>query len=206
MKQIILRWSIIFVFLLLASCATTAPQFVPAEPEEGKSIVVGGIILENQGIDNKYEMLTSYVTAIVVGKSVQGEEEVVTGYRVVTDDKGYFAIQNVPPGSYVLKGIEGYVGKSSKVLISSEWLRNKQAYYLEEIMIDNVVRYWPPENLNKVIDLGIYYFLVNDIGNVAFQKFLTIENQPLGWSKRIFNMSAPNEYFRRSYMESRWFD
>ena len=93
----------LFVLFQMHGCATGS-QIIMEEPQPEKSLLVGAILLENNGVEDVFESKTANIRVVVVGKSsIDGREE---GYRVKTDENGYFMIPNVPPGAYVIKGIE----------------------------------------------------------------------------------------------------
>ena len=110
------------------------------EPEAGKCIVVGALLVENNGVDDFYDAMKSDITVILVGKSIINGEESIEGYRIKTDENGYFYLPNVPQGAYVLKGIELSLGYKGLTLITSRWDGARQIFTPAANMIDFVVR------------------------------------------------------------------
>ena len=196
---------IIITICYLLSCATTSTQFIIEKPEAGKSIVVGAILVENDGIDDLYQSKTSNITVVVVGKSVEDGQETIQGYRVKTDKNGYFAIQNIPPGAYILKGIEVDIGFTNRYLITSRWEGNRQFYVYENQMIDYNVRVWPEMLSSKVIDLGINYFKLDNAGRIYNDRFKSLNNSRLGLNNKYYTMPQPEKYFQEQYPAMEWF-
>ncbi len=187
-------------------CASTKSSLIPQKPEPGKSLVVGAILVENDGIDDLYQSKTSNIVVVLVGKSLLNGEEEIQGYRTKTDKNGYFLLQNVPPGSYILKGIEADVSYTNHYLISSRWEGNRQHYIYENKMIDYNVRNWPEGNDSRVINLGINYFKLDNAGRIYYDNFKALNNSLLSIKDVFYNMPAPDVYYNEKYPELEWFD
>ena len=188
----------------LIGCSTTH-KMVFQEPEPGKSLLVGAVLVENDGIDDLYESKTSNITVVIVHQfSYEGKQQ-SKGYRIKTDKDGYFMIPNVPPGSFVLKGIEVDLGFNNRYIISSMWEGNRQIYYDDGKMIDYNVRVWPPENTQKIVDMGIDYFKIDRAGRILFRDFKALENNVLGLKDKSYTMPKPADYYKQKYQESKWF-
>jgi len=181
----------LFFILFLMNCAASK-KTVLESPKPGKSLLVGAILVENVGLEDVYEARTANIMVVIVGRSEENGKEVTQGYRVKTNADGYYMIQNVPQGSYVIKGIEVDLGYETRMLVSSRWEGNTQFYYPENLMIDNTVRVWPPPSDQRVIDLQIRYFK-------------SINNAQLALPDIRYTMSDPEIYFHEKYPEWGWF-
>ena len=126
--------------IILAGCGGSATQLIMQEPEDGKCVVVGAVLVENNGVDDFYDVVNSDITVVLVGKSILNGEESIEGYRLKTDENGYFFLPNVPQGAYVLKGIEISLGYKGLTLITSRWDGSRQIFLPTANMIDYVVR------------------------------------------------------------------
>ena len=182
----------------LLGCSTTQ-KMVFQEPEAGKSLLVGAVLVENDGIDDLYESKTANITVVIVNKFIQEGKEGSKGYRIKTDKNGYFMIPNVAPGSFVLKGIEVDLGFTERFIISSMWEGNRQIFFAGANMIDYNVRIWPPERNEKIIDLGINYFKLDNAGRILFDSFKSLNNNVLGLKDKRYTMPAPIDYFKEKY-------
>jgi len=184
--------------MILLGCGTTQ-KMVFQEPEAGKSLLVGAVLVENDGIDDLYESKTANITVVIVNKFIQEGKEGSKGYRIKTDKNGYFMIPNVAPGSFVLKGIEVDLGFTERFIISSMWEGNRQIFFAGANMIDYNVRIWPPERNEKIIDLGINYFKLDNAGRILFDSFKSLNNNVLGLKDKRYTMPAPIDYFKEKY-------
>ncbi|HFE65239.1 MAG TPA: carboxypeptidase regulatory-like domain-containing protein [Caldithrix sp.] len=198
--KILLFCTIIF-FL---SCSSTQ-KFVPEEPKEGKALLVGAVLVENDGVEDVYEAKTAKITVVIVGKAIVNGKEEARGYRLKTDRNGYFALANVPPGSYVVKGIEVDIGYSTRLLLTSRWEGNTQIYYPTEVFIDNNVRVWPKAANQKIINLGIRYFRIDQSKRVFDQVFSSLNNTPLALKNATYTMEDPAKYFQKKFPDWGWF-
>jgi len=199
-----MKYFLFFLFIFLAiiihyGCGTSATQLKMQEPEEGKCIVVGAILVENNGVDDFYRSIKSKITVIVVGKNVIDGEEFIEGYRLKTDDDGYFYLSNVPRGSYVIKGIELNLGYGGLTFITSRWDGNRQIFQPTANMIDYVVRSWPEEVLECVNDIGINYFMIDPTMGIYFDRFPELRNSVLALKKTAHTMSSPEKYYQEQY-------
>lgn len=141
-----------------------------------------------------------------MGKSTEGGVEEAKGYRLKTDENGYFAVQNVLPGAYVLKGIEVDIGYANRRLISSRWEGKRQLFINEGLMVDFNVRYWSEEVDKKVIDMGIHYFKLDNAGRIFHQQFKALKENKLFLENKIYTMPKPPVYFKEKYPSSEWFN
>ena len=205
MKIINTYYYLIFAASVILNACTASQQFVAEKPQEGKSLLVGGVLLENNGIEGKYETLYSKITLVIVGKSIEAGEEVYQGYRVKTDENGYFLLQNVPPGAYVIKGFEADVGFETRLFISSRWDGNLQVYYYTGTPIDHTVRVWPEMSNEKIIDLKITYFMVDQAMRVANDNFKLLLDKPGTIPGSIYSMKNPVKYYAEKYPQWEWF-
>ncbi|HEX9971171.1 MAG TPA: hypothetical protein VGD14_03785 [bacterium] len=184
--------------MILISCSTTQ-KMVFQEPEAGKSLLVGAVLVENDGIDDLYESKTSNITVVIVNKFTQDGKEGSKGYRIKTDKNGYFMVPNVWPGSFVLKGIEVDLGFTERYIISSMWEGNRQIFFVGANMIDYNVRIWPPESTEKIINLGINYFKLDNAGRILYENFKALNHAVLGLKDKNYTMPAPIDYFKEKY-------
>jgi hypothetical protein len=200
--------STVFLSVLLVSLHNCVPSqpFTVEEPEEGKSVVVGAILVENDGYENYYQPITENIYVAIAGKSTENGKEITEGYRVQTDENGYFMLQNVLPGAYVLKGIEFYLGVGTTMKLIAEWETNRKYFHITSEELNYFVRRWPDEVDSKVINLGINYFLIDRAPRVAsFSTFEALDNRSL-MLEDPYTMPNPVTYFQEKYPESGWFE
>jgi hypothetical protein len=192
---------VLALFLSCASGSKTALQ----TPQEGKSLLVGAILLENNGVEDVYEAKTAKITVILVGKSISNEKEKTEGYRVKTDENGYFMLQNVAPGAYVLKGIEADIGYETRLMLTSRWEGNEVIYYPVDTYIDYTVRVWPESRDDQIIDLGIHYFSIDAAFRTFHKQYPQLNNTALALKDKIHTQKNPTDYFREKHPDWEWF-
>jgi hypothetical protein len=174
--------------------------------EPGKCLLTGAVLIENNGIEEKYESILKNIHVVIVGKYLENGEEITEGYKVKTDDNGYFILQNVPEGSYVLKGFEVDVGFETRLFVTSRWDGNKQIFYPgASTVIDYTVRVWPEPHEDKIIDMEINYFMIDQAMRVANNRFNLLENKPGALSGVTYTMKNPVVYFKAKYPTWEWF-
>lgn len=205
MKHILAILHLSMVLIVYLNC-TSSKTFLLEKPIEGKSIVIGAVCVENVGIEDVYEAKTSNITVVIIGKFIEEGKEQIKGFRVKTDKNGYFALQNVSPGSYVVKGIEVDLAYSTHLLLSSRWEGNTQIFYPVDTMIDYVVSVWPSGKTDKTINMDIWYFKIDAAYRVFDQVFRSLENKRVSLEEVSHNMPNPLTYFKGKYPDSAWFD
>jgi hypothetical protein len=193
-------------FCIISFCCTASKQFILEKPQEGKCLLVGAVLIENNGVEELYQAITENVTVVLVGKSMENGEEKEEGYRVKTDENGYFLVQNVPPGAYVLKGFEVDIGFGRRLFISSRWDGNKQIFYPEETIIDYTVRVWPESKNSKILDMEITYFMIDQALRIANNEYKKIQNMTGVIKGSNYTMANPADYFHAKYPQGDWFE
>jgi hypothetical protein len=176
------------------------------KPQEGKCLLVGSVIAENGGIEERYESILKNILVVIVGKHMENGEEITEGYKVKTDENGYFILQNVPAGSYVLKGFEIDVGFSTRLFVTSRWDGNIQIYYPGySNMIDYTVRVWPEPHTERIIDMEINYFMIDQAMRIANNKFNVLKEKQGVLPDVTYTMKNPVDYYKTKYPQWEWF-
>jgi hypothetical protein len=182
---------------VLISCSGPQPKGeTPVIPENPTS-VVGAVLVENDGIDDRFESITANITVVLVRKFLLDGKEESKGYRIKTDPNGYFRLENVPAGSSVLKGIELDLGYANRMLITSIWEGDSQMYTTGGRMIDFNVRVWPPTDPGPVADMGIRYFRIDRSGRISHNRFQSLNGASLGLKDKTYTMPNPKIYFNK---------
>ena len=74
----------LFVLIQLSSCAVTG-SYEEQEPQEGKAILVGAILVENFGLGDIYDSKKSNILVKIASKHEENGREVTETYRTTTD-------------------------------------------------------------------------------------------------------------------------
>jgi hypothetical protein len=204
MKSHIFKILITAVFGVLLSCASGSKTTLET-PLKNQCLLVGAILLENNGLEDVYEAKTSRITVVIVGKWEENGKEMTKGYRVKTGENGYYMIQNVPPGSYVIKGIEADVGYETRLILTSRWEGNSQIFYPTDTMVDQTVRVWPPPITGPIIDMNIAYFSIDAAMRTYNDSYPELRNTTLVLKDQKHTMKNPVDYFREKYPNWEWF-
>jgi hypothetical protein len=177
MKKNVIRFLIALSFVILSACGPSVSQLKMIEPENGKCIVAGAILVENNGVDDFYVAHKSKIIVVIVGKSTINGEESIEGYRIKTDENGYFFLPNVPQGAYVIKGIELSLGYGGQTLITSRWDGARQIYH----------------------HLGINYFMIDPSMGIYSNTYSHLTDNVLALKDLTHTMSYPAVYYQEKY-------
>jgi len=204
MKRILL----VLTFLVSVCCnirCIPKQEIILHDPQAEKSLLVGAILVENVGLEDVYEAKKANIVVIVVGNSLQDGHETSQGYRVKTNQDGYYMIPNVPQGSYVIKGIELDLGYETHMLIGSYWEGTIQKYIPETLMIDYTVPAWPAPINERIINMNIRYFKIDAAKRIAFDTFKRLESASVSLPQIRHTMPNPLQYFKTQFPASPWF-
>jgi hypothetical protein len=188
--------------LIVMGCAGTTTTL--QEPTEGKNLIIGSIIFENNGYQNRNEVYTSNIEVAVMGIYEEDGKEKVFGKWTMTDKDGYFFMSNVPDGKYAVKAIRINLAGQAFFTIANEF----------RTMVDNY-KIWPSEN---VAFSGIYFNTrpVERIINLKHNYFTFFVNQEIryGAYDMVREFQASNgemisrplifRHFVEKYPESGW--
>jgi hypothetical protein len=195
MKQLFGFITAMLMSAILLSCSGSKPKGEMPKAIENPTVVVGAVLVENDGIDDRFESITANITVVLVRKFLLDGKEESKGYRIKTDRNGYFRLENVPAGSSVLKGIELDLGYANRMLITSIWEGDSQMYTTGGRMIDFNVRVWPPSNAGPVTDMGIRYFRIDRSGRISHNQFQSLNGASLGLKDKAYTMKNPKSYY-----------
>lgn len=198
----------IFALMQLISCAVTG-SYTEQEPEEGKAILVGAILVENFGMGDMFDSKKSNIVVKIAAKHEIDGEEVVKTYRTMTDPNGYYMLQNVEPGYFIIKGVELSVVPNERTFVNAIWDGERRYYEMteEERTGDFTVRYWTREYEGPVIDMGIMHFEIGitERGHVLYNRFTELTNAKLRLPGITYNMENPVDYYHGRLPEWEWF-
>ncbi len=199
MKKILI---ISFMVILVLGCAATLPKM--EEPAEGKNLVIGSVIFENNGYQDRNDVYFDNIEVAIIGIYKENGKEKVFGKWTRTDKNGYFFIPNVPDGRYALKGLRINMSGQAFLTIVNEF----------RTLVDNY-KIWPTEN----ITFSGEYFKTepqNRIINLKHNYFTFFQNREIryGAYDKIDQFQASNgdvitrpmifKYFIENYPQSGW--
>jgi len=188
--------------LFILSCAGGIPSM--EAPLPGKNLIIGSIIFENKGYENRNDVYFENLDVAIIGIYEENGKEKVFGKWTTTDKNGYFFLPNVPDGKYALKAFRINMSGQAYVTVTNEFRSN----------VDNY-KVWPTENIafsGTFFDAGP----VNHVINLKHNYFTFYLNQEIrhGAYDRIDEFKAANgevlsrpmifQYFMDTYPQSGW--
>ncbi len=167
------------------------PGLLWAKPK-GESTLVGAVLLEFTGsYPGMQGPLTGELQVRVVSQYLnkKGKEKEYT-YTIRSDSLGYFKIENVPAGQYLLKAMEVNIGRASRITVASKYGRGQQLassrYWgmmngsIMDNLRDMLSDHFQAEPQQGVIDLGITYIQIqaNEQASGTGMRRLSPDGQP----------------------------
>lgn len=208
MKRYLILLFIFGIIIFQVRCGGVGTAVLTG-PVGDNILVIGGVLVENLTLDSygRYETVESGIDVVIVGKSEKNGKEEIKGYQIVTDKSGYFCLENVPEGEYVIKGIRVMLEDQSTVRITNDWYERRSIYYKlvrPEQIIDFNVTYFPKQVVEEnILNLGIWYFGLEP-GSIAHSIIPEIENQKIG-TEKVHNRPSPLDHYKSIFPESAWF-
>lgn len=192
----------LLIGLFLISCAGGLSGL--KDPEPGKNLLIGSIVFENKGYQNRNELFIEGIDVAIIGYYEENGKEKLFGKWLITDSKGYFYIPNVPDGKYALKAIRVNMSGRAFLTIAKEYKTGVDNFQIQGS--ENVPFSGTHFNLrpsNRIISLKNNYFTIHtnsEIHQGAYDKIdaFTAANGE--------NVSMPfiYKYFMEKWPESGW--
>lgn len=194
---------------VVLSCATTYQGLV--EPtSENSVLVVGAVFVVNNYYNERFEIYRPSIEVAIMAKVSQDGKEQIKGYWTQTDENGYFALANVPPGQYALKGIRFTLSTGDLLTISNPLRFSGSTYMLQPssktiILFDG--DYFAFEPKGRVVNMLTNRFTIDR----ATDRTRHVEHEaasevpefrsPTG---QVLSFPKPPEYFTQKYPLSAW--
>lgn len=194
---------------VVLSCATTYQGLV--EPtSENSVLVVGAVFVVNNYYNERFEIYRPSIEVAIMAKVSQDGKEQIKGYWTQTDENGYFALANVPPGQYALKGIRFTLSTGDLLTISNPLRFSGSTYMLQPssktiILFDG--DYFAFEPKGRVVNMLTNRFTIDR----ATDRTRHVEHEaasevpefrsPTG---QVLSFPKPPEYFTQKYPQSAW--
>jgi len=193
----------LFIFILVAlNCAGSLTSM--KEPVEGKNLIIGSIIFENNGYKNRNDVYVGNLEVAIIGIYNQNGDEKVYGKLVFTDENGYFFIPNVPDGKYAVKGIRVNLSGQAYLTIANEFRTAVDNYQIQPT--ENIVysgSFFDNHANNRIINLKHNYFTIHANSEIRHGAYDRIDDFKAS-NGEILSRPLIYESFISKYPESGW--
>jgi hypothetical protein len=151
---------LLLVGLFVFSCAGGMSGL--KEPEPGKNLLIGAILFENKGYQNRNELYVENLEVAIIGYYEENGKEKLFGKWLFTDKDGYFYIPNVPDGKYALKAIRVNMEGRAYLTIAKDYksgVDNFQIQGSENVPFSGT--HFNTTQSNRIINLKNNYFTIH---------------------------------------------
>jgi len=188
--------------LIVLGCAGSLPTL--KEPVEGKNLIIGSVIFENRGYQDRNEIYFDNIDVAIIGIYKKNGTDKIFGKWTRTDKNGYFFISNVPDGKYALKAIRVNLSGQAYITIANEF----------RTLVDNY-KLWPSENITfsgdkfntrpnkRIVNLKHNYFTFFHNREIRYSAYDKID-QFQASSGDVVSRPMIFKYFINQYPESSW--
>jgi len=194
----------LFIFLsalFILNCAGTTSMM--KEPIEGKNLIIGSIIFENNGKNNRNEVFFDNLEVAIMGYYEENAKEKVFGKWIYTDENGYFFIPNVPAGRYAVKAIRVNMSGQSFITVANEFRTMVDNYKLSPENIAFSGTYFDTRPTERIVNLKHNYFTIFPNSEIRYGSYDMIAEFTASNGEKI---SRPLifKYFIEKYPETGW--
>lgn len=194
--------ALLVLLVLIYGCAATLPKL--EEPVEGKNLIIGSVIFENNGYQNRNDVYFDGIEVAVIGIYKENGEEKVFGKWTVTDKNGYFFIPNVPDGRYGLKALRINMSGQAYLTIVNEFrtkVDNYKVWPTEQVAFSG--EFFDVKPQNRIINLKHNYFTFFQNQEIRYGSYDKIDQFQASTGELI---SRPMifKYFIDNYPQSGW--
>ncbi|NOZ62448.1 MAG: carboxypeptidase regulatory-like domain-containing protein [Calditrichaeota bacterium] len=195
-------WFLIFSAFWI-SCGSTLPEI--DEPVENKCLIIGSVIFDVNGYHEVNTTVRENIEVAIIGKVIDSGQEKRVGFWAETDDNGYFALANVPPGMYAIKGFRTRTMDLGDVAVINE-LTDPQRNYFELSRSDAIPMtgsLLDVASKNRVINFKHNIFSLHRNGIISFQRSNQIRDFKLS-AGDVINLPPVPSYFLEKFPASAW--
>jgi len=202
MRFKLLCFALIVMFFLSCAGGLTGLK----EPEPGKNLLIGSIVFENKGYQNRNEVFVDGIEVAIIGYYEENGKEKLFGKWLFTDKDGYFFIPNVPDGVYALKAIRVNMSGRSYLTIAKDYKTGVDNFQIQgnpEVAFSGT--HFDIKQSNRIISLKNNYFTIHtnrEIHHGAYDKIDEFKASTGDFLSRPFIF----KYFMGKYPESSWYE
>ena len=206
----------LFVSLFLLSCAGSMKGLKSIdEPLDEGILVTGNILVENINQTLEFDNWDFASQLVIVGRD---EDGTTTYYDVMTDNRGYFALANVPSGAYGIKAIIiPLFGQLPLKLVNPLDAPDSKFYRMRhpERDFERKAVWLPAKQTGRITNLRCTWLglrvaeiegLTSEaIGDVFRQTSSgALKNKQFWTEGYIYNREEPLQYLKQKFPESAW--
>lgn len=190
-----------FSALSILNCAGTSNSM--KEPVEGKNLIIGSIIFENNGYNNRTEVYFENLEVAIMGYYEENGKEKTFGKWIYTDENGYFSIPNVPDGKYAVKAIRVNMSGQAYMTFANEFRTMIDNYKLSPENIAFSGTYFDTRPTERIVNLKHNYFTIFPNSEIRYGSYDMIAEFTASNGQKI---SRPLifKYFIEKHPESGW--
>lgn len=193
----------IFISLLIISCAGSV-KMLP-EPMEEKNLLIGSILFDVNGYNDKYLTVRENIEIAIVGNYVEKGELKKFGEWTITDENGYFYIANVPDGEFVIKGFRIHSVGAENLTISNELLDPNENYY--ELKNEDIIylqaNYFDTASRQRIVNFGHHIFTIHANAFIQHERYDALRNVKLSTGEIVSEPPVP-QYFLEKFSGTPW--
>lgn len=205
MKRKMLLFSI-GVFLLMAACASSI-KYGFNEPTSDETLIVVGRLIVHSGPERDLDEVTKdKISVALLGRTTNGK---TLSIWIETDENGYFAVADVPKGTYAIKAIRTMLGIQYLNMVNELKYPTSLFRVMDDDFFPFTGDYYPFEAEGRVLSLKhniITILPLNASVNPIIQDTHYLLKDFQLADGETLNAGPVEEYFMKKYPDSQWMD
>jgi len=199
MKRIYTVFFVIGLMQFFLLCAVSSGFKPPAEPSEGKVLIVGNILFEVNNWSNIQEVDRKDIRVGIIGVYEENGKAKEWSAWVSTDTSGYFWYANAPDGRYEVKALKLYI-QGDRYGGFEKSFRSAKDNFRSNSSPDAIILSGVEPGLilngssNKIVSLNFNYFTIHPNGEIIPKSALKIANLVLVTGEEV-NTPLIYDYF-----------
>lgn len=192
-----------FVLLVLLSCSSSM-KMLPA-PEENKNLLIGSLIFDVNGYNDKYLTVRENIEIAIVGNYVEKGELKKFGQWTITDENGYFYLANVPEGEYIIKGFRIHAIGADNLTISNDLIDPNDNYY--EVQSEDIIylqaNFFDTKSDHHIVNFEHNIFILQRNEFIQHERYEVLRNVKLSTGE-MASEPPVTQYFLDKFSTSPW--
>ena len=199
-KKCLVLLSILILFFSCSSSIKMLPM-----PVENKNLLIGSLIFDVNGYNDKYLTVRENIEIAIVGNYVEKGELKKFGEWTITDENGYFYLANVPDGEFVIKGFRIHSIGADNLTISNELIDPNENYY--ELKSEDIIylqaNFFDTKSKQGIVNFKHNVFTIHSNEFIQHMKHSILRDVKLSTGEVISEPSVP-QYFLDKFAGTPW--
>lgn len=197
-----------FIFIVLFFACTPPGVEIEEPTSEELFVVIGSAVVEDDYYTEYTGVHIEDVEVAILGEIVEFGAVKQKGFWTKTDENGYFAITNLPPGKYALTAVRVFLNNQKWVTISNSLTSPDSKFEINEFdHVGFVGNYFDILPQGRVVNLQNNFFSLDNQNQDYLDVKYIRRNEIIGMKLvdgSKLELYPPDRYFAKRFAGSAW--